>query len=464
MSVNNTDTKENILLEIQDVNFDWKSEVKKLEYQRLIRQNNNKINSTSKGIPEKLDFDGQNFLGWANFSEYDWLVNGSSYSYQELIRMQKIKKRLLDKKVELLVVIGIGGSYLGAKAAIDFINGSLPNIDRSNAMEVMFVGTSLSSADLYQKLSYASTKRFAINVISKSGTTIEPAIAFREFRKLLENQENGYIRDLIFVTTDRKKGALLEIAKATVDPESIFRIPDDMGGRFSVLSAVGFFPMLCAGIDVKRVIKGASLAAQKYSQDLDIWHSNPAYVYALIRFLMYKKFSKKVEILIGYEPYLAFFNEWWKQLFGESEGKDEKGLLPASVIFSTDLHSLGQFIQQGSQIFFETTIFIEKPMYDLVVSRHRQNQDNLNTLADNSVSIHTLNQMVFQATLEAHSKTAKIPNIVLKLKDNSPETFGWLVMFFERACAMSAFLLEVNPFNQPGVEVYKHNLKKILSE
>lgn len=461
---NTTEVKNNILFEIHDVDFDWKSEIQKPEYQKLIKQNHEKINSVLKGIPEKLDFEGQNFLGWAKFSEYDWLQNTQSYNYQELIRMQKIKNRLLEQGVELLVVIGIGGSYLGAKAAIDFVKGNLPHVDKTKSLEVIFAGTSLSSTDLYQKLNYASTKKFAINVISKSGTTIEPAIAFREFRKLLELKEKEGARDLVFVTTDRQKGALLEIAKANYPNENIFKIPDDMGGRFSVLSVVGFFPMLCAGIDVHQVIRGASLAAQKYSQSLDIWNFNPAYVYALVRYILYRKFNKQAEILIGYEPNLAYFNEWWKQLFGESEGKAKKGLLPTSVIFSTDLHSLGQFIQQGSQIFFETSIFIQKPMYNLVVSKSRQNQDNLNYLAENSISIHGLNEMVFKATLQAHSQTAQIPNMVLKLKDNSAETFGWLVMFFERACAMSAFLLDVNPFNQPGVEIYKHNLKKMLSK
>lgn len=393
---------------------------------------------------------GFEFLGWKDFPE-------NAVNTKELEKMKAISQKLHSKKVEVLVVIGIGGSFLGAKAAIDFVQGLHP-IDRK--MEVIFVGTSLSSTDLYQKLHYVENKKFAINVISKSGTTIEPSIAFRFFKNLLEKQVGKHANEFIFVTTDANKGTLLNIAKKQ-NYES-FVVLDNIGGRFSVLSSVGFFPMLCAGLNVDDVIQGAKEANILFSQDN--LEQNLAYKYAAARYLLFndKKGKYKVEILVGYEPNLAYFNEWWKQLFGESEGKEKTGLWPASAIFTTDLHSLGQYIQEGSKIFFQTVIFVREPKYDIVIDEEVGDLDGLNYLAKKTV--HEVNKAAFEATTKAHTYIGQNPNIVIEIADTSEKTFGALVMFFEKACAMSAYLLDLNPFDQPGVEVYKTNLKDILKK
>lgn len=396
-----------------------------------------------------LNVKGFEFLGWKDFPE-------NAVNAKELERMKEIAKKLHSKNIEVLVVIGIGGSFLGAKAAIDFVQGLYP-IRRP--MEVIFAGTSLSSTDLYQKLSYVENKRFAINVISKSGTTIEPSIAFRFFKNLLEKQVGKHANELIFVTTDANKGALLNIAKK--QNYETFVVLDNIGGRFSVLSSVGFFPMLCAGLNVDDMIQGAKEANIIFSQDN--LEQNLAYKYAAARYLLFNNNKgKKVEILIGYEPSLAYFNEWWKQLFGESEGKEKTGLWPSSAIFSTDLHSLGQYIQEGSKIFFQTIIFIREPKYDVYIDEEVGDLDGLNYLAKKTV--HEINRAAFEATTKAHTYIGQNPNIVIEVGDNSEKTFGTLVMFFEKACAMSAYLLELNPFDQPGVEVYKTNLKDILKK
>ncbi|VEU66623.1 Glucose-6-phosphate isomerase [Mesomycoplasma conjunctivae] len=412
------------------------------------------INSYSEEVAQihrdmnALKKPGYQFLGWKDFPE-------NALNEHELEKMKQIAKKLKQQKVEVLVVIGIGGSFLGAKAGIDFIQGLHP-IKRD--MEIIFVGTSISSTDLYQKLQYVATKKFAINVISKSGTTIEPSIAFRLFKNLLETQQESKAKNFIFVTTDANKGTLLSIAEQKGYEK--FVVLDNIGGRFSVLSSVGFFPMICAGVNIDEVIRGATEANIVFSQEsLDL---NPAYQYAVARYILFKKLNYKTEILIGYEPFLTFFNEWWKQLFGESEGKNKTGLWPSSAIFTTDLHSLGQFIQEGSRIFFETVIFIKEPKYDIQLEEELGNLDGLNYLAKKTV--HEINYSAFQATLAAHVHNGQTPNIVISLNNSSARSFGWLVMFFEKACAMSAYLLGLNPFDQPGVEVYKENLKQILKK
>ncbi|MGZ9428481.1 glucose-6-phosphate isomerase [Mycoplasma sp. 1012] len=390
---------------------------------------------------------GSDFLGWKDLPE--------NSNWKEINEMKKAAKKLHTDNIEVLVVIGIGGSYLGAKAAIDVIQGMYPGIERK--MEIIFAGTSISSNSLYQLLKYVENKRFAINVISKSGTTTEPAIAFRFFKSLLESKVGvEQAQELIFATTDANKGTLFEMAK--IKKYQKFVILDNIGGRFSVLSPVGLFPLICAGVDIDEVLKGAAEANEIYKNSS--LETNDAYKYAVARFLLGKKY--KAEMLVSYEPNFAFFNEWWKQLFGESEGKNEKGLLPTSAIFSTDLHSLGQFIQEGSKILFETIITLKHPEHDLIINEDEENLDKLNYLVDKTV--HFVNNAAFEATMDAHVNVGKVPNIHLLLEDSKERSFGWLVMFFERACAISAYLLGVNPFNQPGVEVYKSNMFKILGK
>lgn len=390
---------------------------------------------------------GADFLGWKDLPE--------NINQVELKTMKEAAQKLHQQNIELLVVIGIGGSYLGSKAALDFIQGLYPG--KSRKMEVIFAGTSISSSSLSQLLKYAEGKKFAINVISKSGTTTEPAIAFRFFKNLLEKQVGASkASELIFATTDAKKGTLFELA--TQKNYQKFVILDSIGGRFSVLSPVGLFPLACAGINIDEILAGAKEANELY-KDSSL-ETNDAYRYAVARYLLGEKFQ--AEMLVAYEPNFAYFNEWWKQLFGESEGKEQKGLLPTSAVFSTDLHSLGQFIQEGSKVLFETVLTVKNPQVDLTIPHDQEDLDKLNYLEGKTV--HFVNNAAFQATMDAHVQVGNVPNIHILLEDSAERSFGWLVMFFERACAISAYLLGVNPFNQPGVEVYKANMFKILGK
>ncbi|MDW2928436.1 glucose-6-phosphate isomerase [Mesomycoplasma ovipneumoniae] len=409
------------------------------EFQQKVAEIHEKINS--KSSPDI------NFLGWNDFPN-------SAVNFDEIKKMQQKIQKLHEDSINILVVIGIGGSYLGAKAAIDFTGGLGPF---DNKPEVIFLGNSLSSTDLAQKLEYLKTKKFAINVISKSGSTIEPAVTFQILYQFLVDQVGEKeAKNRTFVTTGFKSGELLEIAKA--NNFETFEVIDSIGGRFSVLSSVGFFPMIFAGIDVFEVIEGAKQAHKSYSKALV--EENLAYKYALSRFLLYKNHDYKTEILVSYEPFLMYFNEWWKQLFGESEGKDLKGIFPASAIFTTDLHSLGQFIQSGTKNFFQTVIYIKKPKFDIEIKKLPTFETKINTLSGKT--LNEINYQAFLATTLAHSEQGNNPNFVIQVEDSSPKTFGHLVMFFEKACAMSAYLLGVNPFNQPGVEDYKKELVKNL--
>lgn len=409
------------------------------EFEEKISEFDKRINS--KNSPDI------NFLGWNHFPEI-------AVNFQEIEKMKKIVENLHKNSVKVLVVIGIGGSYLGAKAALDFILGLGPFKDKP---EVIFLGNSLSSTDLYQKIEYLKTKDFAINVISKSGSTIEPAIAFQIlYQFLVEQVGEEQAKSRTFVTTSLKSGELLQIAKE--NNFETFEVVESIGGRFSVLSSVGFFPMLFAKIDVFEIIQGAKEANEIYSKSSI--SENLAYKYALFRFLLYKNFNYKTEILISYEPFLMYFNEWWKQLFGESEGKNLKGIFPTSAIFTTDLHSLGQFIQDGSKNFFQTVIYVKKPKFDFEIKKLDQFNSKINTLSGKTVN--EINFQAFLATTLAHSEKGNNPNIVIEVENSSPKSFGHLVMFFEKACAMSAYLLGVNPFDQPGVEDYKQELTKNL--
>ena len=409
----------------------------------------NKYKEAVKKISKKMDdlkTEGFEFLGWKDLP--------TNYNKIEFKSMQKKAKEFKKEGVEVLVVIGIGGSYAGSKAAIEMIQGEYP---RNRDMEVIFVGESISSTNLAQKLDYVEDKNFAINVISKSGTTTEPAMAFRLFKKLLEDKVGlNNASKFIVATTDANKGALLKVSQD--NDYQRFVIPANIGGRFSVLTPVGLFPMACAGINIEKVMKGALEAHKIYSSsDLD---KNDAYKYAVARNILMKKFS--VELMVQYEPQMKMFNEWWKQIAGESEGKGGKGLFPASAIFSTDLHSLGQFIQEGSKILFETVLTVKEPNSDVVIIEDSKNLDNLNYLT--SRSVHDVNTVAFEATTDAHVKVGKVPNIHIEFDKMDESNFGHLVIFFERAVSMTAYLMGVNPFNQPGVEVYKQNMFKQLGK
>ncbi len=413
-----------------------------MKYEAKVKDIHNKM--------EKYESLGHEFLGWKDLP--------SNIEMQDIKEMEMVAKKLHQHEIEVLVVVGIGGSYLGVKAGIDFILGNYPTPEEQK-MEVIFAGESLSSTDLAQKLKYVENKKFAINVISKSGTTTEPAIAFRMFKKLLEDTiGKNNAKDFIIATTDANKGSLFELAEQ--QGYQRFVIPDNIGGRFSVLTPVGLFPFACVGLNIKKMIAGAKSANEDYS--IDSLEDNLAYQYAVTRFILWKEKEFVSEMVVAYEPNINYFLEWWKQLFGESEGKLNKGLLPHSAIFSTDLHSLGQFIQEGSKVLFETVITVQKPIIDLQIVEDRENLDNLNYLINRSV--HEINNVAFQATLDAHSSIGQVPNIHIELPELSEEVFGAIVMFFERAVAMSAYLMKVNPFNQPGVEVYKTNMFRILKK
>jgi glucose-6-phosphate isomerase len=388
---------------------------------------------------------GNDFLGWL-----DLPVN---FDQEEFGRIQQSAKRIRSQS-KILIVIGIGGSYLGSKAAIDMLS---PAFAKKKKIEVIYAGQNMSSSYLHELLEYVKDTPFAINVISKSGTTTEPAIAFRLFKKLLETKygkEESAKR--IYVTTDHSKGALKQLA--TENGYETFIVPDDIGGRYSVLTAVGLLPIAASGIDIKQMMKGAKDSRKAYKQK-DIF-KNDAFLYAAIRNLLYRN-NKAIEMMVSYEPALVSFSEWWKQLFGESEGKELQGLFIASANFSTDLHSLGQYIQEGRRILFETVINVQTPKHELVIEPEKDNLDGLNYISGKTVD--EVNKMAFLGTLLAH-EDGLVPNLVVTVPKLDAYTFGYLVYFFELACGISGYLLGVNPFDQPGVEAYKKNMFALLGK
>ena len=391
---------------------------------------------------------GADFLGWLELPQ--------NYDREEFARIQTAAADI-SAKCDVLIAIGIGGSYLGARAAIEFVRSPLYNQLAKDTPEIYFVGNSISSSALTEILSLIEGKDICINVISKSGTTTEPAIAFRIFRELMEKKygEEG-ARERIYVTTDRKRGKMKELA--TEKGYETFVVPDDVGGRYSVLTAVGLLPIAVAGIDIVAMMKGALDASEAYREPL--LDKNDCYRYAALRNLLYRQ-GKTTEIMVAYEPGLAMLNEWWKQLYGESEGKGGKGIFPASVIFSTDLHSLGQYIQDGERKLFETVMDIQSDREPIAVPFDPQNADGMNFLAGKTM--HEVNRSAFLATLLSHTDGG-VPNLVLELSDRSAYTFGYLVYFFELACAVSGYILGVNPFDQPGVEGYKNNMYALLGK
>lgn len=383
-----------------------------------------------------------------------WVDLPINYSYEELEDIKNAAKNIRNSS-EVFVVIGIGGSYLGARAAIEFLNSENYNCFSASGPKIFFVGNSVSSAEIKNVLDFCKDKDVSVNVVSKSGTTLEPAIAFRIFKKFMEDKYGKEeAKNRIYCTTDKEKGVLGKIANQ--EGYKRFEIPGNIGGRYSVLTAVGLLPIAVSGANIDELLRGAADARLQF-QDGDI-NNNECYKYAVLRNILYKK-GKSVELITGYEPRLRTFFEWWKQLFGESEGKDEKGIFPASTVFSTDLHSLGQFIQDGSKILFETVFKIKNSFDGIFISKDTDDIDGLNYLSGKSLNY--VNEKVFEATLSAHTE-GNVPNIVIKLDNDREYGLGFAFYFFEKACAISAYMLGVNPFNQPGVEAYKKNMFALL--
>lgn len=391
---------------------------------------------------------GSDFLGWVDLPE--------QYDREEFARIKAAAQKI-KKDTDVFVVIGIGGSYLGARAVVELLGSPFYNNLKKDTPDIYFVGNNINSGYLNEVLSLCEGRDVSVNIISKSGTTTEPAIAFRVFRELLEKKygKEG-AKGRIYATTDKAKGTLKELADK--EGYETFVVPDDVGGRYSVLTAVGLLPIAVSGVDIDTLLAGAAAARKALlSDDLG---QNDSYRYAAARNILARK-GKKIEILVSYEPAFVTMNEWWKQLFGESEGKDNKGVYPASAIFSTDLHSLGQFIQEGSRTMFETVVHFQKPKSELTIGTLEGNLDGLNFLSGKTLAY--VNDRAFEGTVLAHADGG-VPNIVLDVPQVDAFETGYLIYFFEKACAVSGYLLGVNPFNQPGVESYKKNMFALLGK
>ncbi len=388
-----------------------------------------------------------------------WLELPTDYDKREFEKIKREAEKIRAHS-DVLLVIGIGGSYLGARAVIEALTSNfraMQDKEKRNAPQIIFVGNNLNASYINDVIQYIEDKDFSINVISKSGTTTEPAISFRIFREILENKYGiAEARKRIYATTDSKKGALRKLA--TQEKYTTFVIPDNIGGRYSVLTAVGLLPIAVAGIDIEKLMNGAKLAQEKYN-DENLKY-NECYKYAVVRNALYEK-DKNIEILVTYEPKLHYFIEWWKQLFGESEGKEGKGIYPSGAEFTTDLHSLGQYIQEGRRNLFETVINIKESGADIKIHNDEDNLDGLNYLTGKSLDY--VNKKAMEGTILAHVE-GDVPNIVINIEKLNEETLGHLIYFFELACAMSGKILEVNPFNQPGVEKYKKNMFELLGK
>lgn len=418
--------------------------------QKSIMEYKEQVENIHKELHKKAN-DEKDFVGWLELP--------TKYDKKEFLRIKKAAKKI-KKESDILVVIGIGGSYLGARAVIEALTNTFNNMltDKQRKYpQILYVGNNLSPNYINELIEYIGEKDFSVNVISKSGTTTEPAIAFRIFREILENKYGiDEARSRIYVTTDKERGAL----KTLADNEGYekFVIPDNVGGRYSVLTAVGLLPIATAGIDIDKLMQGAQNAQERYD-DPNLKY-NECYKYAVTRNILYKLY-KNTEILVNYEPKMHYFTEWWKQLFGESEGKDQKGIFPAGVDFTTDLHSMGQYIQEGRRNLFETVISIENPKSDITINKDEDNLDGLNYLAGKTLDY--VNKKAMEGTVKAHV-TGDVPNIMLTIENLDEENIGELIYFFEKACAMSGMILGVNPFNQPGVEEYKKNMFKLLKK
>ena len=407
----------------------------------------NHISAAHKMINDKTGL-GNDFLGWVNLPV--------DYDKEEFARIKKAAEKIKND-TDILIVIGIGGSYLGARAAIEFLKGTYYNQLRENTPEIYFAGNSISGAYLDDLIKMCKGKRVSVNIISKSGTTTEPAVAFRVFRKYLEEQYGQKeAARRIYCTTDKSRGTL----KALADEKGYecFVVPDDVGGRFSVLTAVGLLPIAAAGADIDKLMEGAAKAVEKYNEPN--LYKNDCYTYAALRNVFYNK-GKTVELLASYEPRFTMMAEWFKQLFGESEGKDNKGLFPASVTFSTDLHSMGQYVQDGARLMFETVVTFSESDKDVIIEKEDNDGDGLNFLAGKTMSF--VNSKAFEGTVLAHTDGG-VPNLVISVDKPDEENLGELIYFFEKACAISGYILGVNPFDQPGVESYKKNMFALLGK
>nr|WP_283245352.1 glucose-6-phosphate isomerase [Congzhengia minquanensis] len=423
------------------LNFVSREEIEAMEQQVL---------AAHKTLTEKTG-EGSDYLGWLNLP-FD-------YDKEEFARI-KMSAEKIKSDSDVLIVIGIGGSYLGAKAAIDMLSNNFYNLlskDERKTPQILFAGNSISGSYLSQLLKFVEKKDFSVNVISKSGTTTEPAVAFRVFKELLEKKygKEG-AKSRIYATTDKEKGALKNLADS--EGYETFVVPDDVGGRFSVLTAVGLLPIAVSGADIDQLMAGAQAAVKEY-EGCDL-KTNDCYMYAAIRNILYNK-GKQTELVVNYEPRLHYFGEWWKQLYGESEGKDGKGILPAAVDFSTDLHSMGQYIQDGRRVLFETVLNVEESSDDVTIDETEDNIDGLNFLAGKTMSF--VNNKAFLGTLLAHNDGG-VPNMVVNIPEINEYYLGMLIYFFEKACGISGYILGVNPFNQPGVEAYKKNMFALLGK
>lgn len=409
---------------------------------------NRKVETIHKELHAISDNEKE-FVGWLNLP--------TNYDREEFAKIKKSAEKI-RKDSEVFVVIGIGGSYLGARAVIEALTNTFYNIcPNRKTPQIFFAGNNMSPNYLNDLIECIGNKDISINVISKSGTTTEPAIAFRIFREFMESKYGiDEARKRIYVTTDKEKGALKQLSNE--EEYETFVIPDNIGGRYSVLTAVGLLPIAVAGIDINKLMYGAKVAEDKYNENSVKY--NECYQYAVARNILYSK-GKTTEILVNYEPKMQYFTEWWKQLYGESEGKEGKGIFPAGVTFTTDLHSLGQYIQEGKRNLFETVIAIENSATDITIKRDADNIDGLNFVADKTMDY--VNKKAMEGTIEAHI-TGEVPNIKITMDKLHEESLGELIYFFELACAMSGKILGVNPFNQPGVEEYKKNMFKLLGK
>lgn len=387
---------------------------------------------------------GNDYVGWVK-----WPLE---YDKDEFKRILDLKKRM-EGKYDTVLVCGIGGSYLGARAALEMIKGLYPN----DGIEVIFVGNTFSHTYISQVLEHIKDKEVVLNVISKSGTTTETSVSFRIFKQFMEEKYGDKAKERIYATTDKNKGTLKELSDK--EGYETFVIPDDIGGRYSVFTAVGLLPLALANIDIEELMKG-SLDAYNELNTADL-KQNPAYQYAVARRIL-DNMGYTAEYFVTYHLQLTMIAEWWKQLFGESEGKQGKGILPTSACFSTDLHSLGQFIQEGRKTEFETVFYIDDMEKDMIFPEDKEDLDHMNYLAGKKLS--WVNKMAFEGTLSAHSEEGNNPNIVIHLKDNSSYSFGYMIYFFFIACGMTCYLLDINPFNQPGVEVYKKKMFALLGK
>ena len=418
--------------------------------QKSIMEYKAQVENIHKDLHRRAD-EENDFVGWLNLP--------TNYDKEEFKRIKKAAKKI-KKESDILVVIGIGGSYLGARAVIESLTSTFNNMlpaKQRKFPQIVYAGNNLSSNYLNELIEYIGDKDFSVNVISKSGTTTEPAIAFRVFREILENKYGiDEARSRIYATTDKAKGALKTLAEN--EGYEQFVVPDNVGGRYSVLTAVGLLPIAVAGIDIDKLMEGARVAQERYN-DPNLKY-NECYQYAVVRNILYKLY-KNTEILVNYEPKMHYFTEWWKQLFGESEGKDEKGILPVGVDNTTDLHSMGQYIQQGRRNLFETVISIKIPNSDFTINSDDDNLDGLNYLAGKTLDY--VNKKAMEGTIKAHV-SGDVPNIKITMDKLDEVNIGELIYFFEKACAMSGSILGVNPFNQPGVEEYKKNMFKLLKK